>query len=234
MGGEFVVALEACATIDEVKAFFEQRIATHGYTASACGAFLPTDKGPEPHFFFQGWPQGWIDLYVSRNFVASDFVVADARRRIAPLTFREVKAARTLSRQEQYVWDAMVEWGWTDGFIVPIHGPGGYLGLVTMAGAEQPMPPALRGELHLLAFLTHERCRALIGLAMVAESQAVLTHRELECIRWVAAGKTDAEIAVLLGVSQTTVRGYVDQVRSKLSAKTRTQAVARLVLSGLS
>lgn len=150
--------LEACATIDEVKAFFEQRIAARGYTASACGAFLPTDKGPEPHFFFQTWPPGWIALHVSRNFVAADFVVGDARRRIAPPTFREVKAARSFSRQEQNIWDAMIECGWSDGFIVPIHRPGGYLELVTMAGKEQPMPPALRGELHLLAFLTHERC----------------------------------------------------------------------------
>jgi len=95
------------------------------------------------------------------------------------------------------------------------------------------MPPALRGELHLLAFLTHERCRALTGLAPVTDPQETLTHRELECIRWVVAGKTDAEIANLLGVSQTTVRTHIDQARRKLGARSRAQAVARLVLSGL-
>lgn len=234
MGGEFAKALAACPTIDAVKEYFKQRITIHGYTASACGAFLPTDKGPETHFFFQDWPPDWIELYTRRNFLAADYMVAEARRRISPFTWLEAKAERTLSRAEQEIWDTAAEWGWTDGFSVPIYGPGGYFGLVAMAGKKRPMPPALRGELHQLAFLTHERCRALTGLAPVADPQAVLTHRELECIRWVAAGKTDSEIALLLGVSQTTVRSHIDQTRSKLQARTRAQTVARLVLSGLS
>lgn len=234
MEDEFAAALEACATIDAVKALFKRRIAAHGYTASACGAFLPADKGPEPHFFFQDWPPDWLELYVNRNFVAADYGVAEARRRIAPFTWREAKAERTLSRAEQDIWDTVVEWGWTDRLSVPIHGPGGYFAIVTMAGKEQPMPPALRGKLQQLAFLTHERCRALTGLAPVTDPQATLTHRELECLRWVAAGKTDLQIARLLGVSQTTARTHIDQARRKLGARTRSQAVARLVLSGLS
>ncbi len=234
MGEEFADALAACPTIDAVKDAFRQQIARHGYTASACGAFLPTDKGPETHFFFQDWPPGWIELYTRRNFLAADYMVAEARRRIAPFTWLEAKAERTLSRAEQDIWDAAAEWGWTDGFSVPIYGPGGYFGLVAMAGRERPMPSALRGELHQHAFLTHERCRDLTGHAPVADPQVVLTHRELECIRWVASGKTDAEIAVLLGMSQTTARTHIDQARRKLGARTRSQAVARLVLSGLS
>lgn len=234
MREEFAGALAACPTIDAVKDYFKECIAIHGYTASACGAFLPTDTGPETHFFFQDWPPDWIELYVRRNFVAADYVVAESRRRIAPFTWLEAKSERTLSRAEQDIWNTAGEWGWTDGFSVPIHGPGGYFGLVTMAGKEQPMPPALRGKLHQLAFLTHERCRALARLAPVADPQAALTHRELECIRWVAAGRIDSEIADLLGVSQTTVRSHIDQARAKLGARTRAQAVARLVLSGLS
>ncbi len=76
MDDEFAGALAACATIDAVKALFKQRIAVHGYTASACGAFLPTDMGPETHFFFQDWPPDWIELYVRRNFLAADYTVA--------------------------------------------------------------------------------------------------------------------------------------------------------------
>lgn len=234
MEGEFAGPLAACRTIDAVRDYFKERIAVHGYTASACGAFLPAEKGPETHFFFQDWPPDWVELYARRNFVAADYVVAEARRRIAPFTWLEAKAERALSRAEQDIWDTAAEWGWTDGFSVPIHGPGGYFGLVTMAGTQHPMPAALRGQLHQLAFLTHERCRALTGLAPVSDPQAVLTHRELECIRWVAAGKTDADIAGLLGVSQTTVRSHIDQARRKLGARTRAQAITRLVLSGLS
>ncbi len=60
----------------------------------------------------------------------------------------------------------------------------------------------------------------------MTDPQATLTHRELECLRWVAAGKTDLQIARLLGVSQTTARTHIDQARRKLGARTRSQAVA--------
>jgi len=233
MTEDFAAELAACLSIEAVKHCFKDRIAIHGFNASACGAFLPTDNGPETHFFFQDWPPAWIELYVKRNFLAADYGVAEARRRIAPFTWLEAKAERTLSRAEQDIWDTACEWGWTDGFSVPIHGPGGYFGLVTMAGKERELSSALRGELHQLAFLTHERCRALTGLAPVTNLQETLTHRELECIRWVVAGKTDAEIGNLLGVSQTTARTHIDQARRKLGARSRAQAVARLVLNGL-
>lgn len=233
MSEEFATVLAGCSSIEAVKDCFRERIAIHGFNASACGALLPTDNGPDTHFFFQDWPPAWVELYAKRNFVAADYGVAEARRRISPFTWLEAKAERTLSRAEQEIWDTACEWGWTDGFSVPIHGPGGYFGLVTMAGKERPMPPALRGELHQLAFLTHERCRALTGLTPVIDQHETLTHRELECIRWVVAGKTDAEISALLGVSQTTVRTHIDQARRKLGARSRAQAVARLVLSGL-
>jgi DNA-binding CsgD family transcriptional regulator len=229
----FSEALLACATLDDVRSYFKNEISLYGYTASACGAFLPSNKGPEPHFFFIDWPPGWLELYSQRNFVANDYVVAEARRRIAPYTWLEAKAERIMSAAEQEIWNTTVEWGWTDGFSVPIHGPGGYFGLTVMAGKEQSMPPLLRNRLHILAFLTHERCRALSKLPVVVDPKAALSSRELECLRWVAAGKTDWEIGKIMSLSPTTVKSHVDQARRKLGARTRPQAVARLVFSGL-
>jgi DNA-binding CsgD family transcriptional regulator len=54
-----------------------------------------------------------------------------------------------------------------------------------------------------------------------------LTPRELEVVRWVARGKTNAEIAALLFISLGTVRRHMDNVFSKLGVHTRTAAVAQ-------
>ena len=67
----------------------------------------------------------------------------------------------------------------------------------------------------------------------MARAAGGLTLRELECMRWVADGKTDWEIGKILSISQSTVRFHLDRARLKLDAKTRPQAVARLVLQGL-
>jgi LuxR family quorum sensing-dependent transcriptional regulator len=226
-------ALAACRTLETVRDLFRDLIAPHGFTASACGAFVPTGTGPETRFFFNDWPPAWLDLYTRNNFVAADFLVAEARRRVAPFTWLEAKAARVLSRAEAELWATAVAWGWTDGLTVPIHGPGGYFGLVVLAGQQQALPAGRRGELHLMALMAHERCLGLAAVPLVAEPEAPLTPRELQCIRWVVAGKTDWEIGGILGVSQTTVKTHVDEARRKLGARTRSQAAARLVQFGL-
>jgi DNA-binding CsgD family transcriptional regulator len=53
-----------------------------------------------------------------------------------------------------------------------------------------------------------------------------LTSREKECLSWVAAGKSDWEISVILGISESTARWYVVQAMEKLEVRTRPQAVA--------
>jgi DNA-binding CsgD family transcriptional regulator len=82
----------------------------------------------------------------------------------------------------------------------------------------------------MIALLAHERCFALSGFAKPVEPSESLSARERECLRWVAAGKTDWEISVILGISAATVRFHLDRSRHKLGVRSRAQAVARLEL----
>lgn len=220
-------------SLDEVRTAFRDAIAEQGFTASACGCFVPTESGPLPTFYFQDWPEEWQALYQRENFVAHDHGVAEARRRIAPFTWSEVKQTRKLSAEERRVWQAVQDFGWNDGYSVPIHGPGGYFGLVTMASRSASIPEAMRQALHLAAFAAHERCRSISGSELVASLPERLTARELECLRWVTAGLSDGQIASVLAISATTVKFHVDAGRRKLGAKTRAHASALLVLHGL-
>ena len=62
------------------------------------------------------------------------------------------------------------------------------------------------------------------------EDEVHLTGREREALTWVSEGKSDWEIAMILGLSETTVRFHVDNARKKLGAVNRAQAVGRLLL----
>ncbi|WP_246720129.1 response regulator transcription factor [Rhizobium sp. BK181] len=53
----------------------------------------------------------------------------------------------------------------------------------------------------------------------------LLSLRELECLRWSAAGKSSDEIAIILSLSSHTVTAYLKTAMKKLDVKTRLQAV---------
>jgi DNA-binding CsgD family transcriptional regulator len=54
-----------------------------------------------------------------------------------------------------------------------------------------------------------------------------LSSREIECLRWAAAGKSSDEIAIILGISTYTVSSYFKSATRKLDAVNRMQAIAR-------
>ena len=56
-----------------------------------------------------------------------------------------------------------------------------------------------------------------------------LSARQAECLGWVAQGKTDPEIGIILGVSPRTVRFHLDKAKDKLKVLTRVQAVTKAV-----
>jgi DNA-binding CsgD family transcriptional regulator len=61
-----------------------------------------------------------------------------------------------------------------------------------------------------------------------AEPLAALTPREREVVGWVAAGKTNAQIATIVGASVRTVAKHLERVYEKLGVETRTAAAMRV------
>jgi DNA-binding CsgD family transcriptional regulator len=66
-----------------------------------------------------------------------------------------------------------------------------------------------------------------------AERDFELTERELECLFWIAEGKTSDEIAVILGISRNTINNYITSVMRKTATKTRSEAIAYAVRNNL-
>jgi transcriptional regulator EpsA len=67
-----------------------------------------------------------------------------------------------------------------------------------------------------------------------AEQQCNLTPRELEILGWISSGKTNDEIASILGTRYKTVKNQVQSILVKLQVSNRAQAVAKAAKLGLS
>jgi DNA-binding CsgD family transcriptional regulator len=73
----------------------------------------------------------------------------------------------------------------------------------------------------------------LCGDSVGPSDALIVSSRELDCLKWVAAGKSAWEASVILGISERTVRFHLNSAREKLDCATTTQAVAKAVAQQL-
>jgi LuxR family transcriptional regulator len=60
-----------------------------------------------------------------------------------------------------------------------------------------------------------------------------LNDREIEILRWTADGKTAADIAQIIGISERTVNFHINQAVAKLGASNKVNAAVRAAMRGL-
>jgi DNA-binding CsgD family transcriptional regulator len=102
----------------------------------------------------------------------------------------------------------------------------GYIG-VTL-GSE--VTDVLCRELRTLGGYFHSHVLRINGHD---DNHILLSARELDCLKWTAAGKTAWEASVILGITERTVRFHLNAARTKLNCANTTQAVAEAIAHNL-
>ncbi|MGU3411102.1 response regulator [Microbacterium sp. M1A1_1b] len=131
----------------------------------------------------------------------------------------------TTFEEDDYVFEAIR--GGAAGFLVKDTEPAELLRAIrTVVAGESLLSPGATRSL-VEAFATHAKPAAL------APGLDVLTDRERQVMRLVAAGLTNTEIAERLFVSPTTAKTHVSRTMIKLGARDRAQLVVFAYETGL-
>lgn len=102
--------------------------------------------------------------------------------------------------------------------------------LLLLAGESMTLSSERLRDVGLLSGYLASSTRCVEGKL---ERDFDLTERELECLFWIAEGKTSDEIAMILGISRNTINNYITSVMRKTATKTRSEAIAFAVRNNL-
>lgn len=193
---DLVQAVKAARNAAEIMAVLIRGGGIFGYEHFAI-AGLPQSAGEtlRDRLLLMHWPEEWASRYVARAYIRHDPVVAHVRRTTAPFLWSEVVIDRgaVLARR---IMDEARAFGLGDGFCVPIHDVDGSEGIVSFGAPRIDLSEEARGGLHLLGIYAHLAARRL-GPAVPARASrpggaARGERREIERIKWSAAGTLDA------------------------------------------
>ncbi len=140
-------------------------------------------------------------------------------------------AAFSWDKRTKDFWRHAAGLGIVGGITVPVHMPLSRVGAVGWLAVGHPADldaiiVAWSGQLRLAAYLFMDHVYRERPDTTDKAPRAVLSERELECLTWVALGKTDGEIGELIGRSPSTARFHVDSAVEKLGVNNRTRAAA--------
>lgn len=222
---DLLAEIEELADPAVVPAILARLLDIYGLKSVAYLGSGVTDRPGEAPYLAVTYSAEWVEHYKAQRFVAFDPAVQIGMRRMLPIDWG------TFDRSDERVrllFDEAREFGLgRHGISLPVHGQHGDRALVSITSdASDRDWRNLRlhymRDFQLLALHMHEAILRLEGRPI---QRAKLSPRERECLLWIAEGKTMWECAIILGLSEHTVRCYLESARHKLGAANNSHAV---------
>jgi len=234
MTGDALTEIATAPLSEQAVRLFLIEASAAGFPHAAAGGWVGVPTARVHRFYFNTWPEAWNLAYAERGLFATDPVVAHARTTRTAFLMTETDATLRAYPGGAATVDAARAFGWAEVMAVPIHGPGGYLGLITLASLVPVMvEPGARAWLAALAHAVHDRCHDAPGFGARMPPAPMLSDRQIAALRGVAAGQTDKEIGRAMGLSPATAHYHVEAAKRLLGVRTRAEAVAICALDGI-
>lgn len=178
------------------------------------------------------WPIDLLQQYDQDGFIRRSNAIRQLKRSNSP--FIVDAALMSLGLDDAWIKatvDLFSRHGMLDSIWCPVYDNSGVRGGVALAGARSDFTAMDLAEFQFLASHIYGRLSYVRSLDFRATE--TLNEREVDCLIWTSAGKTSAEIAEIMQLSEHTVNHYLNRATKKLGAVNRTQAVAKALRIGI-
>ncbi len=175
------------------------------------------------------YPSEWVARYLLKGYVAHDPIVLEGFARTLPFDWREVEATE---KALEIMIDAAKYGLGGSGFSVPVIDKHRRRALVSFNSTHKEDEWSQFTFTHKTHLVEISHClhrKAIVELYGNTDPIPQLAPREIECLTWAALGKDHKAIAILLDISEHTVKDYLKSARYKLDCANISQAVAKAI-----
>lgn len=191
-------------------------------------------KDGETRVVYSNASQATVREYHERGYSKHDPLFLRGQSTSEPQTGEEIASAPMTPMQRRVFEFIRQKTDCDAALVIPVRTSRHEKVVSTFGGKSPNTGPAARAALTLLGHCVYGRISDLAKKGIKDQGpKTALTARELEVIGWVAKGKCDSEIAIILDMSERTARFHVANVKAKLGAPSRVQAVTKAIDLGL-
>jgi DNA-binding CsgD family transcriptional regulator len=205
-----------------------------GFDQAAFGIEFQPCPGIAVRHVESSYPAEFQRVYWREKLIDVDPTVAHCKRANAPVIW----SRELYDSSSEELFELAADFGLRHGLSIPVHEGAGISGMLSLA-RDRSMSDSelvwLQSAGLLLAHAAHVTAKRLQAGASTNGCISGLSEREIQCLRWAAAGKSNSVIAQLLEISEPTVVFHLGRIFGKLGVGTRAQAAVvawRLGLAG--
>ncbi|WP_374429840.1 LuxR C-terminal-related transcriptional regulator [Rhizobium sp. AB2/73] len=205
--------------------------------AYRCRAFMVLNLPPitssdlQSNSVINNWPAELLSIYDQENLLSTSPPLQRLRGSTLPFLYEVTTSPNREESKSQLVVALFERFRMTRFVYFPTHDASGLRSAVCLAGDREVFSVEEVKDLFYIAVHVYDRLAEIRNLDVRVVD--ALTDREIDCLNWTAAGKTSAEIAEILSLSEHTVNHYLNRATKKLDTVNRTQAVAKALRVGL-
>ena len=190
---------------------------------------------PGERLFFLHNFDDWGHIFVTRKYYRHDPALLLSQQTNRPFTWQQMLRHLPFDPMQSRILREAGRHGLKVGFTVPMGVPGEPAGCCTFAtDAIELPPPSVCRAAASIADEAFAEARRIHGYPLpIAETAPHLAPRQLECLRYAAMGRTDEQIATIMGTKVSTIHTYMADLRRLFGVGSRTELARAAQRCGL-
>jgi LuxR family quorum-sensing system transcriptional regulator CciR len=234
---QFVREANRVTEFDELSRLLDGTIRGFGFDYFALVHHASVFKSREALLSLHDFPDAWLGIFRDRGYFFDDPVLVACEKSAVPFVWSDVPGLVAMTPKQREVLEAAKEAGLGGGYTIPIHLPGDGTAVCTFSTkVGRELPKASFPAAQYVGCFAFEAARRVAKFKVPVKPGLIqevkppqLTRRQLDCVVLAGRGKSDRDVAQILGISDQTVHQHMEEAKRRYDVATRMQLIVRVL-----